>query len=92
MPKTAMTSSSAPSMTKMATRRKIFPRLVAQPCAASRFNIVFAGLVEAEWKESENGRMAKFYSLTRAGRKQLAGELEQWQRYTRSINWVLDSQ
>ena len=50
------------------------------------------GLVEAEWKESGNGRMAKFYSLTRAGRKQLAGELEQWERYARSINWVLDSQ
>ncbi len=50
------------------------------------------GLIDSEWKESGNGRLAKFYSLTRAGRKQLAGELDQWQRYARSINWVLDSQ
>lgn len=48
-------------------------------------------LVTAEWKESENGRMAKFYSLTRSGRKQLDEELAQWQRYARAIGWVLES-
>ncbi len=48
------------------------------------------GLVESEWREGESGRMAKFYSLTRAGRKQLAGELDQWERYARSIGWVLE--
>jgi DNA-binding PadR family transcriptional regulator len=35
--------------------------------------------------------MAKFYALTRAGRKQLAEELDQWQRYARSIGWVLEA-
>ena len=48
------------------------------------------GLVEAVWKEGESGRMAKFYSLTRSGRKQLADELDQWERYARAIGWVLD--
>lgn len=48
------------------------------------------GLISSEWKESDNGRMAKFYSLTRAGRKQLADELAQWQRYAQAIGWVLE--
>jgi transcriptional regulator len=48
-------------------------------------------LVEAEWRESENGRMAKFYSLTKAGRKQLAAELDRWQLYSRAIGWVLEA-
>ena len=48
-------------------------------------------LVTAEWKESDNGRMAKFYSLTKLGKAQLVSELEQWQRYARAIGWVLQS-
>jgi PadR family transcriptional regulator, regulatory protein PadR len=48
-------------------------------------------LVEAEWRESENGRMAKFYSLTKEGRKQLAAELDRWQVYSRAIGWVLEA-
>jgi transcriptional regulator len=48
-------------------------------------------LVEAEWRESENGRMAKFYSLTKAGRKQLAVELDRWQVYSQAIGWVLEA-
>ena len=47
-------------------------------------------LVKSEWRESESGKMAKFYSLTAAGRKQLASELDQWARYTASIGWVLE--
>jgi DNA-binding PadR family transcriptional regulator len=49
------------------------------------------GLLKSEWKESSNGPMAKFYSLTAAGRKQLQEELAQWQRYTGAIALVLDS-
>ncbi len=49
------------------------------------------GLVECEWKESDNGRMAKFYALTKTGRKQLADELEEWTRYAAAINWVLEA-
>ncbi len=48
-------------------------------------------LVEAEWRESDNGRMAKFYSLTKAGRKQLAVELDRWRVYSRAIGWVLEA-
>ena len=40
------------------------------------------GWLKAEWKPSETGREAKFYSLTRAGRKQLAIEKESWARLT----------
>lgn len=48
------------------------------------------GLIAAEWKESDSGRMAKFYSLTPAGRQQLTAELEQWRNYSRAIGWVLE--
>src|SRR5688500_16597499 len=48
-------------------------------------------LVESEWRESENGRMAKFYSLTKAGRLQLDAELEKWQTYSKAIGWVLEA-
>jgi len=36
------------------------------------------GFVEAEWRQSENNRRAKFYALTPAGRKQLARETREW--------------
>jgi PadR family transcriptional regulator, regulatory protein PadR len=49
------------------------------------------GLVKGEWRESENGRMAKIYSLTRAGRKQLADELEDWARYASAVKCVLEA-
>jgi transcriptional regulator len=39
-----------------------------------------AGWLKAEWGESENNRRAKFYSLTKAGRRQLEHETEDWQR------------
>ena len=45
--------------------------------------------IKAEWKTTETGRMAKFYSLTIAGRKQLEKELESWTRLSTAINLVL---
>ena len=48
-------------------------------------------LLESEWREGENGRMAKYYSLTKSGRKQLAEEKAQWSRYSAAVNWVLES-
>jgi transcriptional regulator len=48
------------------------------------------GLVTSEWRESDAGRMARVYSLTKAGHKHLAGEIEQWSRYAAAINWVLE--
>lgn len=49
------------------------------------------GLITAEWREGESKRMAKFYSLTASGRTQLAEEMDQWQRYARAIQWVLQA-
>ena len=47
------------------------------------------GLIAAEWAESENNRKAKFYSLTRAGKKRLNEELAQWDRLSGAINLVI---
>jgi len=49
------------------------------------------GWIKAEWKDSENNRRAKFYSLTAAGRKQLRSELENWQRLSGAIGLVIES-
>jgi transcriptional regulator len=49
------------------------------------------GLVTSEWRASENGRMAKVYSLTRDGSKRLDHEKEEWARYAKAINWVLEA-
>ena len=38
------------------------------------------GLIEAEWGNSENNRQAKYYQLTKSGRKQLAEEMRNWER------------
>ncbi|HZU27628.1 MAG TPA: PadR family transcriptional regulator [Bryobacteraceae bacterium] len=47
------------------------------------------GWIRAEWRASETGREAKFYSLTRAGRTQLAKELEQWDRLSGAVGLVI---
>ena len=47
------------------------------------------GWIASETKPSESGRVAKFYMLTRAGRKQLAKELGQWDRLSGAIGLVL---
>jgi len=49
------------------------------------------GLLKSEWKESGSGPMAKFYTLTAAGRKSLQEEQEQWQRYAGAVAMVLES-
>ena len=48
------------------------------------------GWLQAEWKESETGREAKFYSLTRAGRKQLAEERDSWMRLSGAVQLIFD--
>jgi PadR family transcriptional regulator len=47
------------------------------------------GVVEAEWRASENNRRARYYTLTAAGRKRLREETAAWRRYTRAIDAVL---
>ena len=48
-----------------------------------------AGWMKAEWGESEKTRRAKFYSLTRAGQRQLETETEDWQRISLAIGSAL---
>jgi transcriptional regulator len=47
------------------------------------------GWINTEWGTSENNRRAKFYSITRSGRKQLASETASWERISRIIGSVL---
>ena len=47
------------------------------------------GLVKAEWGVSELGRRAKFYTLTAAGKRQLARETDTWRRFAEAIQLVL---
>jgi transcriptional regulator len=49
-----------------------------------------AGLISAEWKASENNRRARYYSLTRAGKKRLAQEVETWRQHTTAVGAFLD--
>jgi transcriptional regulator len=46
------------------------------------------GFIKAEWAKSDNNRRAKYYSLTRAGQKLLARELESWERLSAAITMV----
>lgn len=48
------------------------------------------GWIKARWTETETGRKAKFYSLTKAGRAQMERELASWQRLSAGINLVID--
>ena len=48
------------------------------------------GWIKAAWGASENNRKAKYYELTRAGRKQLTAEADAWQRLTTAVALVLD--
>ena len=47
--------------------------------------------VRAEWGESENNRRAKYYSLTRAGRRQLERESESWDRLSTAISAIVQA-
>jgi transcriptional regulator len=49
------------------------------------------GLITSEWRATENNRRARYYSLTRAGRKQLNEELVQWRRMSRAVNLVIET-
>ena len=48
------------------------------------------GWITADWGVSENNRRARFYSLTRPGRKQLEAEVAKWERLSAGVNLVLD--
>ena len=48
------------------------------------------GWLKAEWRQSETGREAKFYSLTRSGQKQLRVEKDSWARLTGAVQLIFD--
>jgi PadR family transcriptional regulator PadR len=47
--------------------------------------------LEAEWRETESGREAKFYKLTKVGRKQLEAETLNWERLSEAIGLILQT-
>jgi PadR family transcriptional regulator, regulatory protein PadR len=47
------------------------------------------GLLAADWKQTETGREAKFYRLTRKGRARLESETEGWRRLTEAVGLIL---
>lgn len=48
------------------------------------------GLLDGDWKETETGREAKFYRLTRKGMKQLKTEMADWQRLIDAVGLILE--
>ena len=48
-----------------------------------------SGLIRADWRPSESGKRAKFYTLTRAGKKRLQQETEDWTRLSAAISLLL---
>jgi PadR family transcriptional regulator len=48
------------------------------------------GLVDTEWRPSDNNRRARYYTLTPAGRKRLREQTSNWRRYARAIEAVLE--
>jgi len=53
------------------------------------YRLVARGWVSSDWRTTENNRTARYYSLTRAGRKQLAAERAQWDKLSRGVNLIL---
>jgi transcriptional regulator len=51
-----------------------------------------AGWLDAEWRQTENSRRAKYYTLTRAGRKQLDAETADWTRRVAAVTRLLNAE
>ena len=49
------------------------------------------GLIEGEWKPTENNRRAKYYTVTRKGRKRLSNETREWVRQVSAIARILEA-
>jgi len=47
------------------------------------------GLIDSDWKTTENNRRAKYYRLTAAGRRAVGAEVESWRRYVLAVDHVL---
>jgi transcriptional regulator len=49
------------------------------------------GWIESEWQNTENNRRARYYNLTREGRKALGEEVDKWKRFAETMALVLDA-
>ena len=49
------------------------------------------GLIQSEWKVTSNNRKARYYALTREGRRHFTDELAHWRRLSRAINLILEA-
>jgi transcriptional regulator len=53
------------------------------------YRLVSRGLLRSEWRTTENNRQARYYALTRSGRRQLAAQRAQWEKLSRGVNLIL---
>lgn len=53
------------------------------------YRLVARGWVSSDMRTTENNRTARYYTLTRAGRKQLSAEREQWKKLSRGVDLIL---
>jgi transcriptional regulator len=53
------------------------------------YRLVARDWVSSEWRITENNRRARYYALTRSGRRQLASERAQWEKLSRGVNLIL---
>jgi PadR family transcriptional regulator, regulatory protein PadR len=51
--------------------------------------LVRRGWLQSEWRTSENNRRARYYTVSREGRRQLAAQMAEWDRSSRAVNRVL---
>jgi len=49
------------------------------------------GWIESDWQSTENNRRARYYSLTRDGRRALGEEVDKWKRFAETMDLILDS-
>ena len=49
------------------------------------------GWIESDWQNTENNRRARYYSLTKLGRKALGEEVDKWKRFATTMTLILDS-
>lgn len=50
------------------------------------------GFIESDWQRSENNRRARYYSITKLGRKALGEEVDKWHRFAETMSLVLEGQ
>lgn len=78
----------------IAQRLKLLSRDILQVQQGSLYpalhKLEAEGWITSTWKPTEEGRTARFYSLTAGGRKQLARQRSRWERLSSAVGWVLN--